>query len=311
MKTGWDEKEFQTDCRDRAEAFLKQHAKNWIFQLERGEETGRLHYQIYCRLHKKKTVGGMISLVHTELECAEVSIASTNGIEALKNYSLKDATKVNGPWMDKVQQEKDSESKKLFRQNCEFDMEEEYRDIEEHPRAFQNQLRAKCDPSETNRRHIIWVGSHDGSNGNIGKTHWANYMADKFGAEFHTYGNATDIANVICNSPKSRLYIFNLPRSKPKDSTLVELFNIMEQLKDGRVRNYKYQGGVLKMRKPHVVVFANYFPTKLEALGMSADRWKFYEVSPAPNYKLVPTQPRVKLTNDHDESTSRAPMCRE
>lgn len=306
LKDGWEEKQFRED-HVKVSDVMKKYAKKWIFQLERGEK-GRLHYQGYMSLLKKSTQGSLAKCIQTELEGFHLGPCSAVGEAALKTYCMKSDTKEAGSWQDKEEEAKNTELSKLFRQNCDFDPVEEYKDIREHPRAFQNQLRAMCDPSVTNRRNIIWVGSHDGTNGNIGKTHWANYMCDEFGAEFHTYGNSADIANVICQRPKSRVYIFNLPRSKPKEAALQELFNIMEQLKDGRVKNYKYNGGELKMRKPHVVVFANYFPTKLEALGMTTDRWKFYEISPEPYYQLLPTRPREKITNDHDESTSRLPM---
>lgn len=283
MKDGWDEKQFSAD-HVRLTDTMKKYSKKWIFQLERGTENGRLHYQGYLSLLKKSTQGSLAKCIQTELEGFHLAPCSAVGEASLKTYCMKSDTKVSGPWSDKEQADQDAEKLKPYRSNCEFDPAEMYADILSNPRPFQRSLTNMTDPDLQNNRTIIWVGD---MHGNLGKTHWANYMSDVKGAEFHTYGKTTDVANVITQRPRSRLYIFNLPRAKPKDAILGDLLNLMEQLKDGRVCNYKYKGDIFKLRPPHVVCLANYFPTFKEAKDLaSMDRWKFFEITP--DYKLKP-----------------------
>ena len=199
MKDSWDEKQFQADYVKVIDC-MKKWSKHYVFQLERGDKNGRLHYQIYCSLHKKTTEKKLARMLHEELEGIHVSVASAVGEAALKTYCMKADTKVEGPWSDKEQTEQDAEKLKPYRINCDFDPEEQYAQIISNPRPFQRSLTNMTDPDLNNNRTIIWVGDFKG---NCGKTHWANYMSDVKGAEFHTYGKTTDVANVITQRPRS------------------------------------------------------------------------------------------------------------
>ena len=76
------------------------YGKKWIFQLERGEESGTLHYQGYIQLKEKTRPRCWASSLHAQYHGISARPSSTNGRDALKNYVMKEDTRVDGPWCD-------------------------------------------------------------------------------------------------------------------------------------------------------------------------------------------------------------------
>jgi hypothetical protein len=69
-----------------------------IFQLEKGEKTGKLHYQIYIKLKQNKKVRAktLARYLNSALYGVEVRIAINGALS--KEYCMKKATRVEGPW---------------------------------------------------------------------------------------------------------------------------------------------------------------------------------------------------------------------
>lgn len=70
----------------------------WVFQLERGKETKRLHYQIYVETKERCTLNQLKSW--SDVTCPGIywGFCSSKGSEALKQYCQKSDTRVKGPW---------------------------------------------------------------------------------------------------------------------------------------------------------------------------------------------------------------------
>lgn len=68
--------------------------KYMLGQLEKGEETGALHYQFYCETEKPIRMSGLKKL----LGLTEVHIEVTKNSNASRNYCKKIDTRVEGPW---------------------------------------------------------------------------------------------------------------------------------------------------------------------------------------------------------------------
>ena len=83
--------------------FLKKHFKKFVFQVETRSE-GNLYIQCFARAAKKQTTGyfrtRLIKLFpgHSIF----VSASSTNGLQALAEYAMKEDTRVAGPWGDET-----------------------------------------------------------------------------------------------------------------------------------------------------------------------------------------------------------------
>lgn len=288
-KEEWDEKDFSSwDPRVTA-SFKSMGCKQWIFQLERGAE-GRLHYQAYFKLATKKRLRQVIKMVHEDLEGAHVSEGCSAGDKALSTYCMKEDTRVQGPWADKP----------IPRPlpNCDplgsYDpmTDPDVIRVRDHPRPFQEELTKMCLKWPADGRKVIWVFDKEGESG---KNDWLNFMEAHHGAKFLTFATSKDLMDNIYKDIQKReqtrrIYIINLPRSKPKDQAMEDMFNVIEMLKDGRVFNTKgMTGGDLKMHKPHVVVLSNWLPERTDSDDgpLSKSRWALFRIT-RPSFLLAP-----------------------
>lgn len=248
--------------------------RHFIYQLEKGTETGRLHYQGYFQTEKKVRIQQLVSLVQEVFPGMHLSPSSTAGRQALKTYCMKADTRVAGPWKDGVQVPTTALEDVV---STPFDGKKKFALLEDEKtrRPFQEALRLYTrEPPDD--RTIVWVTD---TTGNSGKTIWARWMRWKYGSSFLTYGSTKDVLNLVCKEGAKRTYIFNLPRSRPKEAFMMDLFNTLESIKDGEVINMKYETSRLEMDCPHVIVLANFLPSEEERQHLSRDRWKFFGIN--------------------------------
>jgi hypothetical protein len=123
-------------------------------------------------------------------------------------------------------------------------------------------------------RKIYWFWE---SKGGWGKSMLATYMIDQM--------NATEVsgkgADVLCGISKliedqgecPPIVIYDIPRCQ---TDYVSYMSI-EKLKDGKFFSGKYESGMVRYNRPHIICFANE-PPKEELL--SSDRWIITELDP-------------------------------
>ena len=130
-------------------------------------------------------------------------------------------------------------------------------------------------PSE---RQVIWIA---GRQGHEGKSWFQNYIQAYFG--YHRVARC-DLrikhANV-CNVLKKRslananIFLFNDSRSVTGEE--INLYRILEDIKDGQATASKYDNNNIRFKTPNtVMVFSNQYP-KLGKL--SRDRWRIYNAN--------------------------------
>ena len=125
--------------------------------------------------------------------------------------------------------------------------------------------------SPTNRQ-VIWIR---GCNGNEGKSWFQNYVQTFFG-----YHRACRLdlrikhANV-CNVLKKRslgtidIFLFNDSRSVSGED--VNMYRILEDIKDGQATTSKYDNDNIRFKIPNtVMIFSNHSP---DLKKLSKDRW--------------------------------------
>ena len=122
------------------------------------------------------------------------------------------------------------------------------------------------------QRQVIWIR---GNRGNEGKTWFQNYAQSFFG--YHRVCRL-DLrikhAN-ICNVLKKRtlgtidIFLFNDSRSVSGDE--LNLYRILEDIKDGQATTSKYNNDNIRFKTPNtVMVFSNHDPNLKK---LSEDRW--------------------------------------
>lgn len=86
-------------------------------------------------------------------------------------------------------------------------------------------------------------------------------------------GKRTDLIHIFSKYP-SRIVIFDLSRTneatEERKHFLDGIYNLAEQLKNGRLISTKYDGEPLLFPTPHVIFFANFEP---DYTKWSADRY--------------------------------------
>jgi hypothetical protein len=98
------------------------------------------------------------------------------------------------------------------------------------------------------------------------------------------FGTVGQVNEYLAKNPH-RVYILDLPRSKPAMSYFKDLSMILEQLKNGMITNVMYGGNKPKIFKsPHIIIFSNYrYPAEL----LSPDRLKEYILDSVQDHLII------------------------
>lgn len=243
---------------------FKRIAKKWTFQLEKGEQTGYLHYQ--CRV-SLKTVARENEL-HKRMDGLEAYITPTSNANRNNNfYVTKDETRIGGPWKD--------DDPYIPRQIREIT----------HLRYWQLQVVESAKKWETRQINIVYD-----EKGNHGKTILKTYIGcHKIGRALPFCNDYRDLLRIIMDTPKMPLYIIDIPRALNKDK-LFQFFSAIETLKDGYAYDDRYHFREEYFDCPQIWVFMNVIP---ELNMLSSDRWVFWQFTPKgnlENFKPEPTK---------------------
>ena len=126
-------------------------------------------------------------------------------------------------------------------------------------------------------REVVWV---KGARGNEGKTWFQNYVQSLLGTERvvqlnikNSFGN---IMHILRKLPLSTIdtFLFNDARSGQNE---MRCYEVLENIKDGRVIASKYASEIVQFRTQNVVnVFSNADPDMTQ---LSKDRWRVYYIN--------------------------------
>jgi len=237
--------------------------KKWVFQEEKGRETGYEHWQVRLHLISKRGAAGM----KTDLKQQGGPMwdipghwSITSGGVHLNNkfnYVMKKDTRVEGPWTDKDYEEPPLLTRQLrtFMQ-CEL-----------YP--WQQQVKDWCEQEDDRSIKLLYD-----TYGNNGKSILSEYL-EYLGLAFEMPAGLRLMEDIMqfCFSFKSqKVYLIDMPRAMKKDK-LGEFYSGLECLKNGVVYDKRYTGKKRRMDRPQVIVFTNALPS-MEFL--SKDRWEIW-----------------------------------
>lgn len=238
-------------------AWCIEWGKNWCFQMEKGEETERLHYQGIISLKVKRNKSQCLKIMKKLPEYFE-PLAAPMTIEEF--YVTKPDSRVDGPWSDK-------DMPKLY-------VNPDY--VVEQYKPWQKKIWDSYDTRDKRSINIIIDET-----GNAGKT--------TIGMNIHMYGrgyrfrgvNDADkliqsVADLLIarEDRDPRLFIFDLTRSA-NQKKLAGLYDAIEAIKDGHVVEFRYSYKEWMFRIPNIWVFCNTAPN---LSYLSKDRWKLWKI---------------------------------
>lgn len=244
----------------------------WAFQVERGEETGYLHYQIRGALFTKVREKQAIALIHQLLPCAHVTVTS-NANKANFNYQLKLATRVEGPWTDR-------DPKPVY-------IPRQYRGLMDRLYPFQRHIVASIYEFEPRTINLVYC-----PNGNKGKSSIACLMALLHGClRPPSVNDAEKLLQYVCDilskrecrQPKG--VFFDLPRAMDK-TRLRGILAAIEEIKNGYSFDTRYAFKEWWFDSPAVWVFTN---VSIDLTLLSSDRWRLWYINEL--LELVPAVP--------------------
>lgn len=218
--------------------FFTKIAKKFVFQLEECPTTKSHHFQCYVNLKIKKRQHELCKMLNSEgFNGAHCAIASDTGKERLKMYSMKEDTRIDGPWADHP----------IYLG----------RDLIKKLRPWQQNIVNMLDEKPHDRR-IWWYYDKQGGKG---KSSLAKFMYYHHKIITLKVAKASDIINLVFKLPAQKMYIFDVQRTTRKD-LMLDMYSAIEEVKTGYVVNTKYETGVKLFDRPHIIVFSNYMPDK-------------------------------------------------
>lgn len=244
---------------------IKVIAKKFACQLERGEEKGRLHWQVVLNLKIKKRKGEFVKLLRgSSLQGAHVS-AGSNASGASFNYAMKADTRVLGPWTEEG--------------SVEVKMPRDLEGWVDNKFPWQTVVRQDCTDGKLNRRDVNVICD---IRGNGGKSTLMKYMDWKKESVFIPAMKETDRFIGFCMSMReSDSYMIDMPRAMDKQH-LEGFWAGIEMLKSGMLYDWRNKGRQRMMSTPKIWILTNKFP---DTRCLSADRWKIWMIDS--EFKLV------------------------
>lgn len=243
---------FDRNSKELITEILKKIGKKWTFQIEKGHNTGYVHYQIRVSLYKKKTFNMMKAwLDELDMEGYHLSQTSTNATKGPPFYVMKEDTRIEGPWSDT-----DPQARPMTKTATKVE--------ENGLRPWQNDLLMEADGYDD--RHIWCVIDKRGNNGKGALCKWM--YSKGYAMIVPPFQKMEDIVQ-FCISHPSKLYLIDMPRAMKKKH-LYDMYSGIEALKDGYLYDKRYKGTFHLIDEPNIIVFTN---TQPKMRYLSADRW--------------------------------------
>lgn len=235
-----------------------EHCKAYAYQLEEGE-SGYVHYQGRISLkqkHRKMEVKKLFGI--KEIRWSPTSKENRNNFF----YVLKAETRIEGPWTDK---------------DVEVYIPRQYRGIIENLYPWQRHIWENIDNFEPRKIDIVFDPV-----GNRGKSTLAAIV------ELHGKGidvppcndgekliqSVADVLISTQNRAPGALFI-DLPRSMDQ-TKLFGMYQAIEQIKKGKVYDFRYKYQYWWFDSPQIWVFCNTLPHQGY---VSTDRWRTWTIT--------------------------------
>ena len=248
--------------------YLSKVAKTaWCFQLEKGTDSGYIHYQGRFRLNEKNRISNMVkTFPWKEIHLSPTSKENRDNMF----YVCKEDTRIGGPW--------DNHNHSFV------ELPRQIREIKSlYP--WQEAITKMCDDFHPRLVHIIYD-----TIGNIGKSIISNKLGCERKAMVLPFCRDYEaLLGMVQSSPISKNYIIDLPRALDK-SKLQNMFAGIETIKSGYAfdKRYKFQSSYFD--SPNIFVFTNNLP---DFSLLSQDRWKIWIVND--KKELVHVVPQTSL----------------
>lgn len=185
-------------------------AKKWCFQIEKGEQTGYVHYQGRMSLKMKERLPGVVRLFQ-QAELTDFHLSITSSMNKDNMFYVMKPGQIDGPWKD------DDEILNIPRQ---------VKDIVLDP--WQGSVVVSKDEFDTRSINVILDFF-----GNIGKSTLATFCGvNKLAVQIPPMENHKDIMRMVYDKAWRPLYLIDIPRNLDKKKFMA-IWAALEVIKSG------------------------------------------------------------------------------
>lgn len=248
--------------RDELLDWLQGISKHWAFQLEKGAETGFIHYQGRFSLFNKMRGETLKSMIPwKEMHFTPTMKEHTQGKVFYGNYITKSETRIEGPWMDT---------------DDHVIMPRQVKEIQFNLRPWQGTVVEMIKIWNTRFIDVIID-----TTGDIGKTMLMLYLRClKLAYPIPFSTDYKDIMGGVMDRPKVKGYILDVPRAISRKD-LCNIFAALETIKGGYAFDTRYRFRDAVFDCPNPWVFINTGEEEMIKIlpFLSRDRWRFWRVN--------------------------------
>lgn len=234
---------------EEVKASLKLSCNRWIFQLEQGEESGRIHLQGRLSFKQARRLSECQKVIKGAHFSPEHDTASGDF------YCSKEETRLEGPWSD----------------------QDEKRpipwDLEKIKEWYNWQTSIFASLNERDDRIINVLIDPKGGKGKSKVFKFALWK--KWAGVIPVIGDAKDIIQAVCSMGVRKAYILDMPRTGESEQHQRSIFKAVEQIKNGVVMDFRHHYKELIMGSPVIWIFTNH---EIDRLFLSNDRWKIWKI---------------------------------
>lgn len=230
------------------------------FQKEIGEQNKIPHLQGVCHFKGKMRLSQLRNHYSNRAHWEPTGCAAAN------DYCAKNETFAGERWEGgKMREPKQLKDKSTTIKDPILTNKITLEQLNDEQKELIKQFLTKCPKDD---RTLYWFWERIG---NWGKTLVALYLIDNYGAILLA-GAGKDAINGFFSYIKENekvppIVIFDIPRCSEGHIS----YNAIEQIKNGCIFNSKYETGMLRFDKPHIIVFSNEEPNYKK---LSRDRWQ-------------------------------------
>nr|UOF80150.1 rep protein [Cressdnaviricota sp.] len=261
--------------------FLAANSTLYYFQEERGEETGRRHYQGCFKTMTRVRHSTLLNMfrkalvdTHTRHDNSVLDLDEID--EYIKQLTID---RVRGSWEQAVLYVTKKETRvsdtytNTYVGNDLKVLEGELHPWQMEATNFFFNKDMTFKPADD--RHLYWIEDQKGCSGKSKLVKYWAYRNQKDVAKI-SFGTSFQLRAGLCSVGPRKLYVVDIPRTTSKLESLDDVLSCLEDLKNGYVVSFmygKYQE--LMIEPPHIIVFSN---ISCPVEKMSQDRWLDYEI---------------------------------
>jgi len=287
------------DIRD----MLQGIAQHYVFQLEKGEQNGYIHYQGRMRLIKKTTLNHLKSLFRNKETCILPNwLKPTIKGEYTKktfNYQIKEDTRLEGPYTDKDVLETDDSKLSLEFLSKKYDVLM-HLTSEEALYPYQKKVR---DSGLMSNRDLRCIDILYDNRGYQGKSTTKDYMdITKRAVIIPPTGDSIKLMEAAYCMLYTRMQeielkpgeifrpgviIIDIPRAI-KTAELYSFYGVLEQLKGGIAYDFRNKFRRIRFQPPRIWVFTNTLPPEN---CLSEDRLRIWTINKDKDLEVYVREP--------------------